>query len=149
LIIINDNKLGTFESLIDIEDVEKVKDLFWRLRFDGSNYYVEHCRRKGRIHLHRLLIDCPDDKVVDHIDHNGLNNKKENLRICTHQQNCLNKKLSNKNKHGKVGVHQDSRSKRYYAMMSVNGETKHGGYYATLEEAIIAREKLEAMYLDF
>lgn len=40
--------------------------------------------------MHRLLVGAPDDRLVDHRDGNGLNNRRSNLRVCTDGQNCAN-----------------------------------------------------------
>ena len=48
--------------------------------------------------MHRIIMNCPDGKFIDHKDGNGLNNQKENLRICTKQQNSGNSKIPKTNK---------------------------------------------------
>lgn len=54
--------------------------------------------------MHRLIMKCGPDDVVDHIDGNGLNNQKSNLRLCTKQQNAQNRKKKNTNISGYKGV---------------------------------------------
>ena len=61
-----------------------MKQYRWRI----SNNYV--ITKKGYIKLHRLITNCPDDKVVDHINHNRLDNRKCNLRVCTQAENAQN-----------------------------------------------------------
>lgn len=99
IIKINNNQLGFLDCLIDTEDIEKVKDYYWNVRIDkrhNSTVYVESFKRINnkhtRIHLHRLLVDCTQGYVIDHINHNGLDNRKQNLRIITQSQNCLNRR---------------------------------------------------------
>lgn len=95
IIEINNNIFGKLECLIDIEDIDKVKDLFWNVRYDkrhpNCTLYVESHKDKKRVHIHRLLVNCPDNMVVDHINGNGLDNRKKNLRIVTQQLNCINR----------------------------------------------------------
>lgn len=60
--------------------------------------YTTYCImsiEKGKTHIgiHRLISNCPDDKIVDHIDRNTLNNTKSNLSIVEHKQNMLNKRV--------------------------------------------------------
>ncbi len=95
IIKINHRRLGEKELLIDDEDYDKVKDFSWRLN-TGSNkhtYYAQHTiyeKRKfvKRISIHRLIMglgDYSEDKrQINHIDGNGLNNKKEKLEIGDH-----------------------------------------------------------------
>ncbi len=113
LIKINNSTLGEIETLIDIEDIDKVKEYYWNVRIDkrhpNCTLYVESRSNKKRIHLHRVITNCPQNMVVDHIDGNGLNNKKDNLRVCTQAVNCANKLMSN-GKY-KMGVSYDGRRK--------------------------------------
>ena len=99
IIKIHNNLKGNFDCLIDIEDIEKVKNYYWNIRYDKrhpncTNYVESHKRinkKNTRIHLHRLIMDCPDNMVVDHINGNNLDNRKCNLRIVTQSQNALNR----------------------------------------------------------
>lgn len=75
-------------SLIDKEDFEKVKVCNWKLKKDCLTYYL-HNSRFG--FLHRLIMDPPENLQIDHKDGNGLNNKKENLRIVNGETNAKNK----------------------------------------------------------
>lgn len=93
---IKNNFLGELDCLIDIEDIEKVKNFYWNIRYDkrhpNCTVYVETHKNNKRIHLHRLLTNCPDGMVVDHINYNGLDNRKCNLRVITQGANTLNRK---------------------------------------------------------
>ena len=95
IIKIKNNKYGEFDCLIDIEDINKVSPYFWNIRYDerhpNCTPYVENHKNNKRIHLHRLIMDCPNNMIVDHINHNNLDNRKANLRILNQSKNCLNK----------------------------------------------------------
>lgn len=55
---------------------------------------VFECRHRSKfVYLHRVIVDCPDGKVVDHINGDTLDNRRENLRICTASDNSRNKRL--------------------------------------------------------
>ena len=80
-------------AIIDLDDIDKVKDIRWL--FDGR--YVRSSNKK--IKLHRFVIDAPKNKIIDHINHNVLDNRKNNLRICTQNDNAKNKsKKTSRNK---------------------------------------------------
>ncbi len=85
--------------------------------------------------LHRTIMDCPDDKVIDHINQNKLDNRRANLRICTIAENNLNKKLSSKSTTGLTGVHFYKPLEKYVAYISKDNKRHHLGYYDTPEEA--------------
>jgi len=99
--------------------------------------------------IHRLITNAPKGMVVDHVNGNGLDNRKENLRVCTPLQNAMNKKRT-KRKNSSIltskykGVQfQPYRSKgnEYLAMIRYAGKTYHLGTYATEEEAALAYDK--------
>lgn len=78
------------KAFIDLDDVDKIKDIKW---YKGTRGYVQNIKGKGtsRICLHRYITNCPRDLVVDHINHNVLDNRKNNLKVCTQKENCNNR----------------------------------------------------------
>lgn len=74
--------------LVSDEDYDLVSDFRWSI-LKGKHTKYAICARKGRptILMHRLIISPPSRYVVDHIDFNGLNNQRSNLRVCTHGEN--------------------------------------------------------------
>lgn len=80
---------SSISFIMDIENLHYLNNYMWQMTQDGLIYNS----RYG--YLHRLIMNCPNNKEVDHIDKNTLNNKKSNLRICTHSQNCLNRNSPN------------------------------------------------------
>ena len=124
--------------IFDKEDYEKIKDYAWV----QSNGYACH----AWLRVHRIIMDCPDGMVVDHINHNRLDNRKGNLRICLQIDNMKNQTLRRNNKSGITGVNKHSYRDCYVARINVDGKRKHIGYYKTLEEAAKARKAAEEKY---
>lgn len=91
-IIIRSLKYGIKHIIIDLDDAEKCKNYKWFLSFDEimNSFYVK--TSKYPYSLHRVITDCPKGFVVDHINHNTLDNRKDNLKICTHSENMKNRK---------------------------------------------------------
>ena len=79
--------------LIDNEDVERVSEKYWRsqLHHTGKMYYIVS-NTGGFSQLHRFIMNTPSDMVVDHINHNTLDNRKSNLRNCTAEENNNNRR---------------------------------------------------------
>lgn len=119
---------------IDLDDVPTVKTL--GLSLTGSGYvYTYNRQSQVREFLHRLLINCPIDMEVDHIDGNKLNNKKGNLRICTKQQNMYNR-AQHKNKTVPYkGVSFCTTTGRYKARINKDKSSIFIGRFDTAEEA--------------
>lgn len=128
-------------ALIDLEDVDKVKGIKWYMTHYG---YVSN--RHSRQHLHRLVMNCPDDMVIDHINHNRLDNRKSNLRICTQHQNNMNKGVTYNRASNVTGVRLDKRRNKWMARITCNYKEKFLGYFDTKEEAIQARKNAEIEY---
>lgn len=79
-------------TVIDEADLPLVANRSWSLKGGHVPYAVANIR--GRIvKLHQLLIDIPEGMVCDHIDGDSLNNRRSNLRVCTHQENNFNSKI--------------------------------------------------------
>lgn len=89
-----------YKTLVDDEDYEYLSQWKWCVRSkpDGRNVAVRAERVPGtknskrNFQMHRVITNCPDGMVVDHINGNPLDNRRENLRICTIQQNSMNRK---------------------------------------------------------
>jgi len=77
----------------------------------------------------------PEDKVMDHINGNRLDNRIENLRIATRSQNGANRKYQTNNTSGYRGVHWVKADKIWRASIKVNNKVKQLGRYKTAEEA--------------
>lgn len=132
-----------YECLIDTEDIPKIKGKRWFLRVDSRNKkrtkyvetFIQINKKHKRIHLHRLLTNCPENMVVDHLNGNALDNRKSNLKVCTQQENTLNRHLNFKG-----GVYFNKRENNWIAKISIQGITYYLGYYKTEEEALNRRQ---------
>lgn len=127
-------------AIIDYEDYKIVTAYKWFAHKRGGKYYASTNYKKGNagrkaLHMHRIIIKCPSNLEVDHIDGNTLNNCKDNLRVCTHQENMFNSKLSASNKSGCKGVSFYKKTNKWVAYIHINDKMVHLGYFKTLEEA--------------
>lgn len=132
-------------ALIDLEDIYKVKNYKWRV--DNNGYALTDINGTSKkLSLHRLIMNCPDDKVIDHINHNKLDNRKENLRICTQHQNTMNQGIRSNNSSGVTGVYFDKSRNKWVAQIKHNYRKIFLGRFNTKEEAIEARKQAEIEY---
>lgn len=84
--------------------------------------------------LHRLILSCDARSQVDHINHNGLDNRRSNIRICTLCQNSLNQRPRGVGPYKGVTFY----GRKFYAKITNNGITKHIGAFHSLNEAASA-----------
>ena len=147
IFLIDKNNEICAKALIDLDDVDKVKNIKWhRSDLQRSTYYCLSNDPEWK-RIYRLIMGVTDKNiVVDHINHNGLDNRKSNLRICTSGQNTCNCLTSKNNKSGHKGVYWSKERKKWCAQISINNKTKGLGRYDTIEEAIEAREKAAKEY---
>ena len=109
-------------------------------KFDSSKYRY--------IYMHNLIIDCPKDKIIDHKNFNGLDNRKSNLRIATWQQNMQNRRTK-KGSSGFKGVFFSSdgkRRKRWSASLVIKHKNINLGRFLTKEEAALAYNEAAKQY---
>lgn len=126
-----------YETIIDNSDAW-VTEWKWYAHDTGDGRYIYAERKiKGnqRIQLHRLIMDCPKEMTVDHIDGDTLNNKRANLRIGTKQQNVFNQQKQSGRTSIFKGVHWFKRGGKWSAYITINQKQKHLGYFENESDA--------------
>lgn len=90
------------KAIVDDDDYGRLSKSKWYAEKKYNNFYAR--RGLDDVLMHRIILKLTDSKLkVDHINHNGLDNRKENLRVCTQRQNMCNKKKEKDNKSGYKG----------------------------------------------
>jgi len=131
---------STEYAICDIQDWEKIKQYRWYL---GINGYPA-TRVKGKtVCLHQFLMAREKGYVIDHINRNRLDNRRENLRYASLRVNSIN--TTARSNSGHLGIY-ILKSGRYQAKIRNSGKNVSLGTYNTLEEAIAVRAKAEAEY---
>ncbi len=132
-------------ALVDNEDFEKLSKFKWSAWRNKKTFYAARKIRKAgqqfSILMHRLIMDAPADMQVDHINGDGLDNRRANLRLVTPRKNTINRSLRSTNKTGYPGVYLDERTNTYTARISL-----HIGVFDSFDEAVEARKKAEDEY---
>lgn len=139
LIALSENKF----AIIDEDDYLLVKDFKWYLDKTSAGYRARGRQKKAPrcspVLMHRLIMDATKGMTIDHRNGNGLDNRRENLRLCTVGQNNMNRRrLQNSNTSGHRGVHWDKSRGRWIADISVNNKVVHLGRFEKLEDATLA-----------
>jgi hypothetical protein len=126
-------------TIIDRADYDAVRKYKWYAHSNGSgNYYVKRNGGKdGVIGLANSLMNPPEGLIVDHINGDGLDNRRENLRICTHAENMRNRRKLKQGRSQYKGVRLEP-SGRWRAVIKYEGEMIHIGCFDTENQAAIA-----------
>lgn len=150
-IVITSRTHGEKRVLIDNEDVEKCKKYTWFIWKSGyGTFYCSTAWKypeKKSLPIHRYVMDTPDGLVVDHINFNPLDNRKENLRNGTHGLNASNRNGALKN--NKLGVRNVMLCKKTGKYL-VYVKMMHHGSYETLDEAksVAKKKRMELLGVD-
>ncbi len=91
--------------------------------------------------MHRMVMGAQDGEYVDHIDGNGLNNSRSNLRFATLSQNNTNQRIRPDNTSGHKGISWCPDREKYQVYVNIDRKRKSLGRYRTLEEAIYVRDQ--------
>lgn len=139
-------------ALVDDEDYERINQYKWYAQWSGwqwrsvRNQYIGK-GKAAMIYMHREILNAPKGIPVDHRDGNGLDNRKENLRLCTTQQNARNLINAHKdNRYGIKGVSYNKFAKKFHAQIRVDNKRIHLGYFNVLGDADSAYRKAEEKY---
>jgi hypothetical protein len=135
-------------ALVDDEDFDFLNQFKWFAKESNNTYYAQRGVWNGENmtpqRMHRIIMkDIPDGMFVDHIDGNGLNNQKSNLRIATKSQNAQNMCVRSDNVSGCTGVSWQDATLRWQVSIQVNGKRIFLGCFSDLQDAIEARRNAE------
>lgn len=138
---------GKYFAMVDDEDYDFLNQWNWSVFINkyGFLYAVRSIRnelgghRQKTIKMHRLILGVTNPIIhVDHKDHNGLNNQRNNIREATQQQNTFNRRPIGRSKY--IGVCWNKRKNRWQAYVKFNSTSYHLGYFKSEEEAAMARD---------
>ncbi len=123
-----------FEALVDDEDYERLSAFKWNVHMGGkNNFYAARRVNKKNLLMHHVIYPISKPFCVDHIDGNGCNNQKNNLRVCLHKNNLCNAAISKNNTSGFKGVYWQKG--KWVAAISPNGKCIYLGRFSDPKEA--------------
>ncbi len=127
-------------AIVDDRDFEMVSRHKWSAHKSGKNWYASTnvpngSGRQRTVKMHQLIKPAPPGLERDHRDGNGLNNRRKNLRVCRHANNCRNQSVSASSRSGVKGVDFHKNSGKWRARITVNWKVQHIGYFETRNAA--------------
>lgn len=141
-----------YVSILNVEDLYLVSDFNWRaeiaFKSNGEVRTVYAVRKPkvsetydSTVRMHRIIVNCPVNFQVDHINGNGLDNRRENLRVVTDSQNTQNQRIKSSNKSGYKGVFWHKQRNKWVAQIGIENRQIYLGSFSNIEEAVLEYEK--------
>jgi hypothetical protein len=130
-------------TVVDDDDYDFLMQ--WKWSADHKGYAIRSEKRtetgrtfRKQLYMHRVIMGANPLILVDHINGDVLDNRKENLRFATHPENMRNRRIQRNNKTGYKGVGYNPKKNRYYSYLKVNGKSRI---------VFLTRDKAEAAHI--
>lgn len=138
-------------AIIDDEDYDTLCKFKWRVKEESNTMYAIRDNRKTTVRMHRQILNIIDSNYnVDHINGNGLDNRKCNLRVCTQAQNVCNTKPRQGTSSKFKGVSWNPQKNKFHAYVNFNKKRFFLGYYNSETEAAKAyNQKASELFGEF
>lgn len=130
-------------ATVDADDYEELNRYKWHVKVKSNGRYAYRTQGRKEIAMHRQILNAPPGMYCDHINHNDLDNRRANLRLCTKKQNAYNRKPLERTSKYK-GVSWDRHRRRWRADIEHNGRLIHIGYFDYEADAAIAYDDYAA-----
>ena len=130
-------------AIVDAEDFDYLNQWKWHsIRRKKLCHVARNIRKsngkRSKIYLHQVILEKREGMETDHINGDGLDNRKSNLRLVTRGQNMMNRALSKNNKSGYKGVSWINKDKVWYSNIRVNRKTISLGHFGCKKRAALA-----------
>jgi hypothetical protein len=128
------------KALVDDSDFEELSKYKWCSAKKGNTFYAVRNTsivngKQHTIYMHKVIMNTQKGMDTDHRDGDGLNNQRENLRVCTRLENIRNRGRHKRNTSGYKGVSWYKSTKKWMAQICVNNKHVYLGYFKEKEEA--------------
>lgn len=146
--------------MVDRSDFLRINRFKWRVMGSGNNFYavreVNSMGKRWAELMHRVVMEkkikrkLKKEEYIDHINGNGLDNRRCNLRVCNQSQNLANSRIRKDNKSGFKGIYYDKSRKSYQAYVNMKGKRYRLGRFKDIKEAIEKRNiKYKELFGEF
>ncbi len=132
---------------VDPRDYQKLAQYDWQLfESDSKKCYAARLDNRKIVHMHRIIMNAPANKMIDHRDRDGLNNTRQNLRFATPSQNSCNRIRSKKGTSEYRGVSFHKKDGKWQACICFRGVHKHLGTFKNEQDAARAYDQAAKIY---
>lgn len=137
-------------AVVDAEDYERLAKYKWYLCQEGNIFYAIRYKGRKQVRMHREIMNAPKGVMVDHIDRNGLYNRKRNLRLCSRRENSYNRRGNSRGSSQYKGVFWHNVCGKWMAGITYNGKFSYLGVYVSEKDAAKAYdEKAQELFGEY
>jgi hypothetical protein len=129
-------------AIVDAADYERLAGHKWCLLNIKGQYYAHRRKHDKMVKMHHEILDVPAGMVCDHINHNSLDNRRCNLRVCTPSQNGYNRLPNKKGTSRFKGVYWHKVARKWVAEIGYKNRMIHIGCFNYEEDAAIAYDDM-------
>ena len=133
-------------AIVDPQDYRRLNRYKWCAARDKNTFYAVRSKARKQIRMHRRILNVPAHLICDHINHNGLDNRISNLRICTRQQNTHNQRPRKTTSSRYKGVDWNKHQKKWRARIYHNNRCHHLGCFCDERDAARAYDRAARKY---
>ena len=123
-------------AIVDDDDYEEISKHKWHYHHAG--YAKRSVKHSKALLMHREILNVPKGFETDHINGDKLDNRKENLRVCTPAENKYNRTFQSNNTSGYKGVAWNKAAKKWFSKINAGGKIYCIGYFTDAKEAALA-----------
>lgn len=135
------------EAVIDPADAGAVSQYNWHASTGTKGWVYAQTNIHGQtVGLHRFLLKPPGNLFVDHINGNGLDNRRSNLRLATHGENSQNCRRPRRNTSGVKGISWHNATGKWQARIGCSGKSIYLGCFDRLDDAAVAYAQASALH---
>jgi len=135
-------------TIVNDEDFGRLNQRKWYCQVCSGIKYAARKEMGGIVYMHRLILGTPKDKFTDHINHNGLDNRRGNLRVSDAVYNGLNRRVAVNNRSGMTGVSWNSQLNKWKVCPQIFKQRIHLGYFESKSEAFkVCKEFYKNIFL--
>jgi len=141
-IVLTQNKF----TIVNNKDFKYLNQFTWFTMKKRNKFYVCGSVNGKKVYMHRLLLNAKKNQYVDHINGNPLDNRKQNLRLCSNSENLRNRTKNSNNTSGFKGVWRNKISKCWIVTLTIKGKSKYFGAFKNKKDAAKAYDKAALKY---
>lgn len=142
-------------AIVDADMYDYLNQFKWHINSDGypqHSFWNKETKKDVDKKMHQVVMNTPKGMDTDHISSDKLDNRRSNLRICTHSQNGMNRGRQSNNTSGYKNIYWSPPHKQWRIIIVVNKKRHNLGLYRNIEDAVKARDeylvKLHGKYMN-